>query len=671
MSNVTPTTPPLPTTTSTSSTVGATPGSAGDSSQQQQQTGAQHGGKQAPAPQPAAPAPPAVTLAASLAGLREGMRFKGTMMGNDSNGQPVVKTPNGTYVLANSSGLLTLNGEVELEIRGTGNLIRALILSIGGKPQHPPKEINLTLTGVTGEGSGGRTTPGIPGAAGGAVPRGFPQPNLTIGSQITATVQTNATPNSPPVLTGGISAAPGNTLILKIVDIAAPATAHAGVATGPSDTGLADELKARFATSTQVDTGSGKSAGLSGNLARLASVAAAPTVTSPASGTPATPAPAPTAASGQPTTTTATPTTVPGSVPAAAVQPASQPVLPAGAAPVTQSDAAAPPVNSTNAATPTTVTPAATLNAALAATNAGRLSGEVMQRADTGQLVVRTPIGDLALATRALLQPGTRLEFETVAMRAPEAAPAPSMSNLVAGSMAGAGTISDEATAAVQAFARDWPALKEALTLLQSVNPGLAQQVMSNVVPTANSALANSILVFIAAIRGGDVRGWLGDPASRALESSGGSDLLNRMSNEMSQMGRAAEALTTNDWRAVPFPFLDGTSLQQIWAFVREHRRAADEEDQKALRFIVELDLSRLGGIQLDGLVQDQTFNLMIRSVGTLPENVRQDISGLFNNSLEATAYSGSVVFDPASIYPVSPLRDAQQGAAGHGEITA
>jgi len=667
MSNVTPTTPPLPTTTSTSTTVGATTGSAGDSSQQQQQTGAQQGGKQAPAPQQAAPAPPAVTLAASLAGLREGMRFKGTMIGNDANGQPVVKTPNGTYVLANASGLLTLNGEVELEIRGTGNLIRALILSIGGKPQHPPKEINLTLTGVSGEGSGGRATPGVPGAIPGATPRGFPQPNLTIGSQITATVQTNATPNSPAVLPGGISAAPGNTLILKIVDIAAPASGGGAVATGPSDTGLADELKARFATSTQVDAGAGKSAGLSGNLARLASVAAAPTTT-PASGTPATPVPAPTSTSAQLAATTATPTTAPGSTPAAAAPQGSQPVPPAGTLPVTQADATAQP---TNTAAATTSTPAATLNTAVTATTAGRLTGEVVQQAGTGQLVVRTPIGDLALATRAMLQPGTRLEFETVAMRAPEAAPAPSMSNLIAGSMAGAGTISDEATAAVQAFSRDWPALKEAMTLLQSVNPALAQQVMNNVVPTANSALANSILVFIAAIRGGDVRGWLGDPASRALEGSGGSDLLNRLSNEMSQMGRAAEALTTNDWRAVPFPFLDGASLQQIWAFVREHRRAADEEDQKALRFIVELDLSRLGGIQLDGLVQDQTFNLMIRSVGTLPENVRQDISGLFNNSLEATAYSGSVVFDPASIYPVSPLRDAQQGAAGHGEITA
>jgi hypothetical protein len=618
-----------------------------------------------------------VTLAASLAGLREGMRFKGTMMGNDSNGQPVVKTPNGTYVLANASGLLTLNGEVELEIRGTGNLIRALILSIGGKPQHPPKEINLTLTGVSGEGSGGRATPGAPGTIGAAVPRGFPHPGLTIGSQISATLQTSATPNNPATLPGGMSPAPGNTLILKIIDIAVPATAGSATATGPSDAGLADELKARFATSPQIDAGPGKSAGLSGNLARLASVAAAPTTTStPTTPAPGTPAPAPTTTGGQPVTTTAASATAPGPSPAAAAPPGLQPVPPAGAAPVTQTSTSATPATTpdtaaTNTGAATTSNLAATLNTDVSATNAARLTGEVVRQADTGRLVVRTPIGDLALATRALLQPGTRLEFEAVAMRAPEAAPAPSMGNLLAGSMAGAGTISDEATAAVQAFAKDWPALKEAMTLLQSVNPGLAQQVMSNVVPTANSALANSILVFIAAIRGGDVRGWLGDPASRALEGGGGSDLLNRLSNEMSQMGRAAEALTTNDWRAVPFPFLDGASLQQIWAFVREHRRAADEEDQKALRFIVELDLTRLGGIQLDGLVQDQTFNLMIRSVGTLPDNVRQDISSLFNNSLEATAYSGSVVFDPASIYPVSPLRDAQQGAAGHGEITA
>ena len=288
-------------------------------------------------------------------------------------------------------------------------------------------------------------------------------------------------------------------------------------------------------------------------------------------------------------------------------------------------------------------------------------------------MLVRTPVGDLALTTRAILPPGTRLEFETVALRAPEAPTAPSLSALAAGAggATAPGTLAEEAAAAVRAFGHEWPALKEALTLLQSVNPALAQQVVSTLVPSANSALANSILVFLAAIRGGDVRGWLGAQASQSLESGGGSDLLNRLSSEMAQMGRAADALTSGDWRALPFPFFDGANLQQVWAFVREHRRAADQEGQRALRFIVELDLSKLGGIQLDGLIQDNLFNLMIRSVGTLPDNVRQDIAQLFDNSLEATGYTGSVLFDPASIYPISPLREARQGAAPGGEITA
>jgi len=681
MSSVPPTVPPVTPSTQTSA-VTASPGSAGDPSQGQQQAGNKQGGGQTPQQQAPAPAAPAVTLAASLVGLREGMRFKGAMTGNDPSGQPVVRTPNGTFILEGATGMLAANSDVELEITGTGNQIRALLLAIGGKPQHPPIELKLTLTGVGPDATGGRSAaslpgaPGALGAAGGAVPRGFPQLALTVGNQVTATVQNLIVPSGTSLLPGSPPLTQGATLILKLVDITTPAgtppgtstpNAGAGATPGsattggappgatapavpPADDGLIAEVKARLAASNQSVQHAADRSGISGNPARLASVTALPTPV---------PTAGPGAGPGAPATAGSSPQ--PGVAPQPGAAPQAGVASPAGV-----------------------VSPSATTGPApapgVAGSLTGSLVGEVTAQSEAGRVIVRTPLGEIALATRAALPPGTRLTFETVALRAPESPAPPSVGNLAAtrapsataGAGATAGKLGEEVAAAVRAFATEWPALKEALTLLQSVNPGLAQQIATTVVPNANNALANSILVFLAALRGGDVRGWLGDAAARSLESnSGGRDLMNRLSSEMAQMGRAADALSSGDWRALPFPFFDGANLQQIWAFVREHRRAADQEDQRALRFVVELDLSKLGGIQLDGLIQEKNFNLMIRSVGTLPEDVRQDIAGIFARSLEATAYAGSVVFDPASIYPISPLRDARTSAAPGGEITA
>ena len=605
------------------------------------------------------------------------MRLRGAMTGTDANGQPVVRTPNGTFILENAAGLLSANAELELEIRGTGSEIRALILSIGGKAQHPPKELKLTLTGVGTDPAAGRSASLA--ATSVSDPRGFPKPTLTIGNQISATVQSVLTPNTPIVLAGGIIMSPGATLILKLVNIVTPGApsflnASPDVA-GASASGLANEVKTALAGGNQGSAAVVTRAGISGNTAHLASVK--PTIPSAATpGMPgATPNGTPGAASG--VTQSPTPGLTPGLAPglATGLVPGAASGVASGTAPISAQVATTQSTPASGAASAQTSGPDVA---------ASRLSGEVVAQSQAGRIVVRTPLGDLALTTRATLPTGTRVEFETVAVRAPEVPPAPSLSALANATKSGAtgtpaggaltattGALGEEASAAVRAFANQWPALKEAVALLQSINPGLAQQVINTVMPSANTTLANSVLVFLLAVRGGDIRGWLGEPASRALERGGGSDLLNRLSNDMAQMGRAADTLTSGDWRALPFPFFDGANLQQIWAFVREHRRAADQDDQRALRFVLELNLSKLGGIQLDGLIQDKQFNLMIRSVGTLPQDVRQDIAQIYDNSLDATGYSGSVIFDPGSIYPISPLRDAQKSAAHGGEITA
>jgi hypothetical protein len=64
-------------------------------------------------------------------------------------------------------------------------------------------------------------------------------------------------------------------------------------------------------------------------------------------------------------------------------------------------------------------------------------------------------------------------------------------------------------------------------------------------------------------------------------------------------------------------------------------------------RFVVDLDLSRLGRLQMDGLVQraDKRFDLILRMETPFSSEMRRDITQLFIGTIEAIGIKGGVTF--------------------------
>ena len=78
------------------------------------------------------------------------------------------------------------------------------------------------------------------------------------------------------------------------------------------------------------------------------------------------------------------------------------------------------------------------------------------------------------------------------------------------------------------------------------------------------------------------------------------------------------------------------------------------------------MDLTRLGRLQLDGLVQEERFDLILRSINHMAESARHDIRQLMENALNATGMTGNIVFETGN-FPVSPLAELQKEAARRG----
>jgi len=64
-------------------------------------------------------------------------------------------------------------------------------------------------------------------------------------------------------------------------------------------------------------------------------------------------------------------------------------------------------------------------------------------------------------------------------------------------------------------------------------------------------------------------------------------------------------------------------------------------------RFLVDLTLSQLGPLQIDGLVRRSAkrFNLVIRTTTPLPDDAQAEIGGIFAKALEGLGMGGNATF--------------------------
>jgi hypothetical protein len=199
---------------------------------------------------------------------------------------------------------------------------------------------------------------------------------------------------------------------------------------------------------------------------------------------------------------------------------------------------------------------------------------------------------------------------------------------------------------------RAWPALQEALQVLLNPTVAAAQTALRNTIPSpANARMAPTTLFFLAALRMGNIESWLGDNILQALRQSGRKDLADRLGGDFSRLSIQSKTALAGDWRVISLPLLHDEQLSQIQFYVR-HQHERDESDaeddgapKKMTRFILNLTLSRMGDLQLDGLMHKKRLDLVLRSSEKLPADIRQEIAKRYTAGIEEVSLQGSITF--------------------------
>jgi len=279
------------------------------------------------------------------------------------------------------------------------------------------------------------------------------------------------------------------------------------------------------------------------------------------------------------------------------------------------------------------------------------LRGTVAGATPQGQPILATRQGMLALNVPASLPQGAKVTATLAdpAQAAQAAAPLPS------GDL---GPLSE----------REWPAMRQLMATLAAADPALARSMLATM-PQPNRKLTAALTFFLSAMRGGDAQGWLGSDASSALERNGRGDLLARLEREFEGLKREAAEPMPGDWRPYTVPMMDANGPRPIKLHVHplkgdEENGEGREKSKPGSRFLIDVDLSRLGPMQLDGLVRPNHFDLILRSHVALPPELRVELIQVFADSVRALGYTGGLSFQSGAKSWVKLTR-AGKGALG------
>lgn len=219
-----------------------------------------------------------------------------------------------------------------------------------------------------------------------------------------------------------------------------------------------------------------------------------------------------------------------------------------------------------------------------------------------------------------------------------------------------------------------WPALHQSMTFLSGSDPAAAAQLAARSAD-GGGKLTNSLMFFLSAAGRNSPEAWLGGAAEKALAEHSRA-LLDALKGDITRlMGMATEPV--GEWRQVLLPLdLRNPDMPLIALLFgqgphvdpdRQHggqSQDRDDEKDELQRFILEVQFTVLGAVQLDGLIRGQKFDLTLRTSNPLPSSLKYDAIRLFDDALGASAFTGQLNILEQSSFPVNVEAIMREGSS-------
>lgn len=276
------------------------------------------------------------------------------------------------------------------------------------------------------------------------------------------------------------------------------------------------------------------------------------------------------------------------------------------------------------------------------------LAGRVVVPRQLAETAVQTAIGTLALPLSEPLPLGVAVQLRISAV-APPLLPGRLAKAEGSASAPGAPPLDEMPTTLVeeltQAVAASGPATVADLHAVLTLQPG--------------DGLAAAIFTFLSGIRptaGGARAADL--PGRKALLDIGRTDLAARLDRAAGEIGTARPPDAPDGWTVTTLPFLGMASVRPVRLYRKRHQdKDADgrPRGKPSDRFVLEVELKRMGPLQFDGLVRDRRFDLVVRSRDAFAPVLQTVVEQAFRDGLLVSGWSGEIGFGRTGKFPMVP----------------
>jgi hypothetical protein len=141
----------------------------------------------------------------------------------------------------------------------------------------------------------------------------------------------------------------------------------------------------------------------------------------------------------------------------------------------------------------------------------------------------------------------------------------------------------------------------------------------------------------------------LGDSMISELEQQDNKALLSQLGKEFTAMN-PPPLERDGTWHNLTLPLMHDQQLHPVHMFFKRSRHQTDgHRSRDTDHFMVDIELTRMGRMQLDGLVQklhpSTRFDLVVRTEHPWGDRIEQDIRSIFIRAQEISGYEGAVQF--------------------------
>jgi hypothetical protein len=269
------------------------------------------------------------------------------------------------------------------------------------------------------------------------------------------------------------------------------------------------------------------------------------------------------------------------------------------------------------------------------------IQANVIGHGEDGSTILHTPFATLKIYTAQPLPTGTKLDIRA---------------EIVARS--GVDSITTFPTAP-QAAPEDFDYLAQALSRLQTTDPDVMNALL-NQLPSIGPKFTSGLLFFLTAVKGGDVRTLFNPRIQSRLETLSPTTL-NRLGLDIDELHTQWTNSPLQDWKAVTLPLVWQQTVNPVRLYVRDDTGGGDKATAEAIgqRFLLDLHLSALGDMQIDGFVRHtqkaRSLELYLRAATPLEAGIIDGIRTIFEQSLGATGLTGHLVFQEGIEHFVRP----------------